>query len=247
LKIQGSDVYNQIASGSRINSAAKDPAGLAISEKLTSQINGNDKAIENIASSQDLLNTAEGTLNGITDNLQRVRDLALQASNGVLTDSDKTIIQNEIDEIFKNINNIAQNTEFNTMTLLDGSFQDKNLAANNQGQGSVMQLENSSLQALGLDGFSVEGDFDIQQIDDALSKVQESRSEIGAKTNGFDSQIRQTEVARENLTSARSTLADLDISKAISDLNKEKVLNQYKLSVQNLQAEQEKNQLGILL
>jgi len=247
LKIQGSDIYKQIASGNRLTSASKDPSGLAISEKLTSQINGDDKAIDNIASSQNLLNTADGALNGISDNLQRVRELAVQASSGIMTDSDKSIIQSEIDEIFNQINNTAQNTEFNTMKLLDGSFENKNLGANNQGQGTIMKLENSSLEGLGLEGFSVEGDFDIGTIDAALSKVQESRSEIGAKNNGFESQMRQTEVSRENLSAGRSTIADIDIAKAVMDLNKEKVLSQYQIAIQNKAAEQKEHQLGLFI
>lgn len=247
MKIQDSDIYKQIASGNRLTSASKDPAGTAISEKLTSQIKGSDQAIDNIASSQNLLQTADGALNGISEDLQRVRELAVQASSGIMTDSDKSIIQGEIDEIFKQINTSAQNTEFNTMKLLDGSFENKTLGANNQGQGTIMNLENSSLQGLGLEGFSVEGDFDIGTIDQALSKVQESRSEIGAKSNGFESQIRQTEISRDNLEAGRSTIADMDIAKAVMDLNKEKVLNQYQMAIQNKQVEQEKNQLGLLI
>lgn len=96
LKIQAYDMYSQIASGNRLTSASKDPAGLAISEKLNSQIKGNQQAEKNIESSQDLLRTAEGSLNNISDSLLRVRELAVQASNGILTQEDKGIIQNEI-------------------------------------------------------------------------------------------------------------------------------------------------------
>lgn len=241
------DIYSQIASGNRINTASKDPAGLAISEKLNSQIKGSEKAIDNIASSNNLLNTADSGLEGVSQGLQRVRELAIQANNGIMTGSDKSMIQSEINEIFKSINTSAQNTEFNTMKLLDGSFDNKVLGANYQGQGTTMTLENSSLEALGLNGFSVEGNFDISLIDDAISKVQDSRSEIGARSNGFESQMRQTEVARESLTAGRSTIADADIAKSMLDLNKEKVVNQYKIAIANKSAEVEKNQLGLLI
>lgn len=247
MKIQSTDIYSQIASGNRINTASKDPAGLAISEKLNSQIKGHEKALDNIASSNNLLNTADSSLEGVSQGLQRVRELAVQASSGIMTDSDKSMIQNEINDIFKSINTSGQNTEFNTMKLLDGSFENKVLAGNYQGQGTTMTLESSSLEALGLNGFSVEGNFDISLIDDALSKVQNSRSEIGAKSNGFESQMRHTEVARESLTASRSTIADVDIAKSMLDLNKEKVMNQYKIAIANKTAEVEKNQLGLLI
>lgn len=247
LKIQGYDVYAQIASGNRINTASKDPSGMAIAEKLTSQIKGSDQAVENMASSQDLLQTAESALDSITQGLQRVRELGVQAQNASLTDSDRSIIQNEINEIFSGISQTAQNTEFNTMKLLDGSFTDKVLGAGSNGQGSVMQLENSSLQALGIDNFSVEGNFDLSTIDQALETVQSARSNIGSRQNGLTAQINQTQITGENLSSGRSQIADLDISQALIDLNREKVLSQYKMALQNKSAEQEQNRLGLLL
>ena len=247
LKIQGYDVYAQIASGNRINTASKDPSGMAIAEKLTSQIKGSDQAVENMASSQDLLQTAESALDSITQGLQRVRELGVQAQNASLTDSDRSIIQNEINEIFSGISQTAQNTEFNTMKLLDGSFTDKVLGAGSNGQGSVMQLENSSLQALGMDNFSVEGNFDLSTIDQALETVQSARSNIGSRQNGLTAQINQTQITGENLSSGRSQIADLDISQALIDLNREKVLSQYKMALQNKSAEQEQNRLGLLL
>lgn len=247
MKIQGYDVYAQIASGNRINTASKDPSGMAIAQKLTSQIKGSDQAVENMASSQDLLQTAESALDSITGSLQRVRELGVQAQNATMTDSDRSIIQNEINEIFSGIQQTAQNTEFNTMKLLDGSFTDKVLGAGANGQGSVMQLENSSLEALGIDNFSVEGNFDLSTIDQALETVQSARSNIGSRQNGLDAQINQTQITQENLSSGRSQIADLDISQALIDLNKEKVLSQYKMALQNKSAEQEQNRLGLLL
>jgi flagellin len=220
---------------------------MAIAQKLTSQIKGSDQAVENMASSQDLLQTAESALDSITGSLQRVRELGVQAQNATMTDSDRSIIQNEINEIFSGISQTAQNTEFNTMKLLDGSFTDKVLGAGSNGQGSVMQLENSSLQALGIDNFSVEGNFDLSTIDQALETVQSARSNIGSRQNGLTDQINQTQITGENLSSGRSQIADLDISQALIDLNREKVLSQYKMALQNKSAEQEQNRLGLLL
>jgi len=245
--MQAYDAYSQIASGNRITSAAKDPAGLAISEKLNSQIKGDQKGIQNIESSQDLLKVADGSLNSILDDLGRVRELTVQAGNGTYSADDKSIIQDEINSLFENIQSNVQNTEFNTKKLIDGSFTDQHLGVGANGQGTQMTLQDSGIEALGLDGFSVEGDFDISDIDDAISKVTTSLSEIGAKTNGLESNLNNTRVSEFNQTAAKSSIADLDIAKAIMDLNKQDVLTQYKNAMQNKTAELQQQQLGLLI
>lgn len=247
LKVQANNYYSQIASGNRLTSASVDPAGLAISEKLTSQIKGDSKAAENIQAGQDLLRTAEGSLNTVLDDLKRIRELAVQGSNGILTDGDRQMIQDEIRNLFGSIKDNVNNTEFNTKKLIDGSFTNQQLGVNANGQGTPMTLQDTSLEALGLDGFSVEGNYDIQDIDEAISKVTTSLSEIGAKTNGLESNLNNTRVSELNQASARSTIADQDIAKAVLELNKENILNHYKMVLQNHQAEQSQQQLGLLI
>ncbi len=247
MKIQAYDAYSQIASGNRLTSAAKDPAGLAISEKLNSQIKGDQKGIQNIESSQDLLKVADGSLNSILDDLGRVRELAVQAGNGAYSSDEKSIIQNEINSLFKNIQSNVQNTEFNTKKLIDGSFTDQQLGVGANGQGTQMTLQDSGLDALGLKGFSVKGDFKISDIDKAISKVTTSLSEIGAQSNGLESNLNNTRVSEINQQSAQSSIADLDIAKAIMNLNKQNVLDQYKNAMQTKKAEQQQQQLGLLI
>lgn len=247
LKIQAYDMYSQIASGNRLTSASKDPAGLAISEKLNSQIKGNQQAEKNIESSQDLLRTAEGSLNNISDSLLRVRELAVQASNGILTQEDKGIIQDEINSLFDTIKDSAQNTEFNGIKLLDGSFSDKNLGAGANGQGTIMSLENTSLESLGLDGFSVEGQFDIETIDQAINQVNAARSEIGASDNGLQSNLNNTQVSTINQSASRSNIADTDIAKTLIDLNKQILLQRSQYAMQQKQQEAQADKLGLLV
>lgn len=248
MKVNGTtDLYSQLASGSRVNSAANDPAALAISEKLTSQIKGDSQGAKNIESSQDLLNTADGALNSIQDSLGRIRELSVQASNGIYTAEDRQHIQSEISGLLEEIKSTALNTEFNTQKLLDGSFTDKNLGTGANGQGTVMSLQNTSLEALGIEGFSVEGDFSIEDIDNAIGKVSEARSEIGASVNGLQANLNNTRVSEYNQTSANSTLADLDIAKAIMELNKEQALDQYKIALQDKKQETEQGKLDIFL
>jgi len=247
LKIQAYDVYSKIASGNRINSAADDPAGLAISEKLKSQINGDQKAIQNIESSQDLLKVADGSLDSVLQDLGRVRELAVQASSGTYSSDERSIIQNEINSLFSNIQNNVQNTEFNTKKLIDGSFTNQQLGVGANGQGTEMTLQDSGLEALGLDGFSVEGEFSLETIDSAIQRVSESRGQIGANINGLQSNLNNTRVSEINQQSAQSSIADLDIAKAVMELNKQNILNQYKNAVQELQADQEEQKLGLLI
>lgn len=247
LKIQAYDVYSQIASGNRLTSASKDPAGLAISEKLNSQVKGNEQAQKNIESSQDLLRTAEGSLNSISDSLLRVRELAVQASNGILTADDKSIIQKEINSLFDTIQSSAQNTEFNGMKLLDGSFKEKNLGAGANGQGTIMQLENTSLESLGIKGFSVEGNFDIGKIDEAITKVTNARSQIGAEDNGLQANLNNTQVSTLQQTASRATIADTDIAKSMMELNKQRILEQYQISALQKQKNLESEKLGLLV
>ncbi len=248
LKIGGNtDIYSNIASGKRINSAADDPAGMAIAQKLDSQVKGDSQAIRNIESSQDLLKTAGGSLQNIQNDLSRIRELSVQASNGINTADDKKFIQSEISSLLTNIKDNVQNTEFNGIKLIDGSFSDKTLGTGASGQGSTMTIENTGLESLGIDGFSVEGEFNIDDIDQAINKVSESLGKIGASTNALQSNLNRTRVSEINQASSKSTIEDLDIAQAMTELNKQKSLNQYKILLQQKQAENEENKLGLLL
>ena len=249
LNIQVNGNYSKIASGNRIQTAADDPAGLAISEKLNSQIKGDQQAIQNIESSQDLLKTADGSLNSILDDLGRVRELAVQAGNGTYSSDDRSIIQDEINSLFENIQNNVQNTEFNTKKLIDGSFTDQQLGVGANGQGTTMTLQDASLEALGLENFTVEnGNFNLDDIDNAIAQVTESLSEIGASSNGLESNLNNTRVSEINQQSAQSTLADTDIAKAVMELNKQNILDRYQIMIQDKQTEQKEQQtLGLLI
>ncbi len=241
------NAMRNLASMKRINTAADDPAGMAIAEKMNSQTKGLDQAIENTHDAINLANTADGALDGMQEQIQRMRELALQASNGTLTDSDRGNIQEEINQIKESINNIGQNTEFNTMKLLDGSFQDKNIANTPNGQGTPMSIENSSLDALGIQDFDVTGDFDITDLDAALEKVSSTRADIGAQTAGFESSIRANETARQNTLSAQTQIEDLDVAKGVMDLKRTQILDQYRLTVQKRSMQQEGNLINSLL
>lgn len=220
--------YEQLSTMKKVNSAADNAAGLAISEKMTSQVNGYDKGSENAQASSDMLKVAEGGLSSIQENLQRIRELGLQASNAIYTDEDKRAIQDEIDGLKSSIQDAAKGTEYNTLKLLDGSMADMNLALNPDGTGMKIQLANSTLESLGIEDFDVTKEFDIKDIDSAIEKVSQSRASVGSTQNVLESVYNTNGISSENLTNAKSKIVDLDVEKAVSDMQKDKVLDEYK-------------------
>ncbi len=236
-----SNMYSQIASGKRINSAADDAAGLTIAQKMNSQETGLNVGSDNAKDGRSLLNVADGALAQIGDNLQRIYELGMKASNGLNTGEELGAIQSEVDQLLSDIEGIAKGTEFNTMKILDGSMADINLATKPDGTGQKIQMVSSTLSDLGIEGFDVTKGFDLGKITDAISKVSESRSRMGAQTNALESAIRYNDYAAENTLASRSRLEDLDMAKAISEQKKQETLNQYQLMMQKKRQEQEQN------
>jgi len=238
--------YEQLSSMKQINSAADNPAGLSIVEKMESQTNGYDVGNSNGKTGQDLIKTAEGGLASIQDNLQRIRELAVQASNAIYAPEDKAAIQQEVDQLKQGIQDAAKGTEFNTLKLLDGSMADMNLALNPDGTGMEIQMYNSTLESLGIEDFDVTGNFNIEDIDKAIEKVSEARSSLGATYNALEHATAYSSLASENLTAASSRIEDLDVEKAVSEMKKQEVLDGYALMVQKLKMEQEAKKLNVL-
>lgn len=244
--VSGSSYYSQIASGVKLQSAADGASELAIAEKENAQINGLNMGERNAEDGRSLLNVADGAMGGIADNLQRIRELAVQASNtAILSDEDRQMIQDEVEQLKQGISDIANNTEFNKKNLLDGSYQDGFIASGPNGSGMMLNIGDSTLKALGIEDFDVTGNFSIQTIDDALSKVSSNRSVIGAQSNALDHTISYNSQASINLTSAVSRLEDADIAKVASELNKQKLLQSYQLLMQKKQQEQERQRFSI--
>lgn len=243
-----SNLYTQLSSGKRINSAADDAAGMAIAEKLQSQSNGYDVGTYNAKMGQAMLNTAEGGLSSIADSLQRMRELGVQAANtAIYTPQDMKAMQDEVDQLKASIQDAAKNTRFNTMSLLDGSKADWNLATNPNGNGMTIQTANSTLDTLGIADYDITGDFDISKLDEAIQKVNDARSSIGASSNALDYTIRYNEYASYNLQSSQSSIEDLDIPKAVSEKEKNRVLEEYQIFFMKKKMEQQGNANKLLL
>ncbi len=238
--------YTKLSTGSKINSAANDPSGLAISNKMTSQVNGYDKGTENALSSQDLVKTADSALSSISDSLKRIKELAVQASNGTYTSEDKKNIQNEISQLKDGIKETVSGTEFNTMKVLDGSYSNKNIASSPSGTGKTMTIQNTSLETLGIQNFDVTGSFDMESIDKAIQTVSDSRANLGGVSNSIDYMTSNNTTTSLNLSDAESKIADTDMEKTMSDLKSLNLRQSVQLYAQKQKMNQNAGVLNIL-
>jgi len=228
-----------------IKNYSNNPANIPISEKMNAQATGYEIGTRNSEDAKNLLNTAEGTLNNVSDSLNRMRELAVNAKNGILTNDDKSIIQDEINSIKNEINGSLKNTEFNTIELFNG-FSGNVQTGPNEGQGQIMRIENTSLKNLGLESFNVMNEFDIEDIDQAIERINETRTEIGTQTNALDYSIKENNISRENIIASENKLDD-DFEKEIMELKKNQIVQMYSIQMQSQKMNNDqKNNMGVL-
>ena len=236
----------RLSTGQRINRASDDAAGLAISEKMRSQIRGLDQATRNSQDGISLIQTAEGALEEVHAILQRVRELTTQASNDTNTQEDRQKIAVEVNQLLEEIDTIAANTEFNEQKLLNTtgtaglSLQVQTGA--NSGQRLTFSIRAMDTAGLGLstfgDGFdTAAGNTSIaaggtqlsdllDTVDNAISTVSTQRAELGASQNRLEHTINNLQVASENLSAANSRIRDTDMAKEMMNLTQANVLQQ---------------------
>ena len=235
----------RLSSGYRINRAADDPAGLAISEKMRAQIRGLGQAARNIQDGISLLQTAEGALNETHAILQRMRELGVQAATDTLTDEDRSLLNIEFEELKKEVTRISKDTNFNTKTMLDGTNTSFNIQAGaNAGQSIELLFGDMSGGSLGLNDLSISSRADAEDsiggLDDAINKVSRERSRMGAYSNRLQHAYNNTVNMEENLTAAESRIRDADMAKEMMALAKANILmqaSQYVLSMHMQQAQ----------
>ncbi|WP_269135808.1 flagellin [Sporosarcina cyprini] len=233
----------RLSTGKRINRAADDPAGLAISEKMRAQIRGLQVAQRNIQDGISMVQTAEGVLNETHAILQRMRELSVQASNGTLSDKDRELLDQEFQQLKDEITRQAKQSEFNTKPLLDGSQTSIKIQAG-ANAGQTIDLNIGDLRNLGLDDVSIatqEGANEaISKLDNAIDKVSSERSKLGAYANRLEHAYNNAMTMEENLTAAESRIRDVDIAKEMMALTKANILlqaGQYVLSLHMQQAQ----------
>ena len=234
--------YTHLASGKRINTAKDDAAGMAIAKRMQSQETGLRVGADNAGMAMGAANVAEGALGGMSDYLQRIHELAIRSMNGINSDADKQIYQKEIDQLKQGIESLARDTSFNEQKLLDGSMADMAVATSPNGGGMRIQLESSTLEALGLADLDVTSkDFNLDSIKKAMDMVSERRSSLGASTNALERVKNYNTSAALSQLSSRSRLEDLDFPKAISKKKQEEVQGQYRMHMLRRQMDQKKS------
>ncbi len=244
----------RLSSGLRVNSAKDDAAGLAISDRMTSQIRGLNQAVRNANDGISLAQTAEGALGETTNLLQRMRELSVQSANDTNTEADRTSLQAEFTQLQSEINRIAQTTQFNNRGLLNGSTTAAvfHIGAN-AGQTITLSINNMSAASLGANGVATitvstqaRANSAITQIDLAIADVDSERGSLGAVMNRLESTIANLSNVSENIAASRSRILDADIAQETSEMTKNNILQQAGVSVLSQANQSTQLALGLL-
>jgi flagellin len=235
----------KLSSGLRINRAGDDASGLAVSEKMRSQIRGLNQAERNIQNGVSFIQATEGYLQETQDILHRVRELAVQSANGIYSDEDRMQIQVEVSQLVDEVNRIASHAQFNGMNMLTGAF------ARDSAVGRIMQFQvganmdqneqvfvgTMTATALGLQSAQgeagmitiatpEEANMAIGSVDSALRQVSKQRADLGAYQNRFETAAQGVAIASENLQAAESRIRDADMASEMVEYTKNSILSQ---------------------
>jgi flagellin len=245
--------FSQLSSGLRINKAADDASGLAISQGLTSQINGLTQAVSNANDAINVAQIADGALGTSQAILQRMRTLVVQAANdGTQDDNSKTAIQQELASLSTQLDNIASQTKFGNKQLLDGTYSGTfQVGASGNSYDQVTLTLGGSSGAFGASGLGVDASYasgagggtldvttsgfdvsgSLQAIDDALSTVSSTRATIGATQNQLSYTVTNLNTAITNVTASRSNLTDADLATEVTVMTQQQILTSAATSV----------------
>ncbi|MEE3497166.1 MAG: flagellin [Butyrivibrio sp.] len=244
----------KLSSGYKINRAADDAAGLAISEKMRRQVRGLTQASANAQDGISAVQTAEGALNEVHDMLQRMSELAIKASNDTLQTTDRAYIQREVDALRDEIDRTGASTQFNNTNLLDGTFTNKNLqvgsenSANNVIRIDIialtatgLKIDGTNIKVTGTSGVNAKGS--IQKIKDALETVSKQRSDLGAIQNRLEHTIKNLDNVVENTQAAESQIRDTDMAEEMVRYSNNNILAQ---AGQSMLAQANQTNQGVL-
>ena len=237
--------FERLSSGFRINSASDDAAGLQISDRLTSQVQGLNQAVRNANDAISLSQTAEGALSEVTTSLQRIRTLAVQSQNGINSSADRLALQKEVSALRTEISRIATTTEFAGVSILSGAFSASFLVGANSGQTISVNLSTPTLTAAGVSGFGPSGlgigtgdvlsaenaSTILDNVDSAISAIGSLRADLGALQNRFQSTIRNLSNISENVSAARSQIKDTDFATETANLTRNQIIQQASTTV----------------
>jgi len=239
---QGS--MEKLSSGMRINKAADDASGLAVSEKMRTQIKGLNQAERNIQNGISFIQATEGFLTSTQDILQRVRELSVQSANGIYTDEDRAMIQVEVSQLVDEVNRIASHAQFNGMNMLTGRFSEEGVVGPlsiqvgaNMDQSETIAVRTMTASALGLTqeqevggsislASSEDANRAIGIVDEAIKKVNTQRADLGAYQNRFETAAKGIGIAAENMQAAESRIRDTDMASEVVKLTRDRILQQ---------------------
>ena len=242
-QVQGN--IEALSSGQRINRAGDDASGLAVSEKLRSQIRGLNQAERNIQNAVSFIQTTEGYLQTSQDILQRLRELSVQSANGIYTSEDRMQIQVEVSQLVDEINRIASHAQFNGMNVLTGAFAEDSAVGMtmqfqvgaNMDQNETVFIGTMTAEALGLENAQGESGMisistpeaansAIGMIDSALRRISQQRADLGAYQNRFETASEGVAIASENLAAAESRIRDVNMAGEVVDYTRNQILSQ---------------------
>ena len=242
LNLTGSSMTKtiaQLSSGQRINTAGDDASGLAVSEKMRSQYRGLQQATRNAQNGISFIQTTEGYLNETTNIMQRMRELAIQSANGIYSDTDRALIQIEVNQLVSEVDRIASQAEFNKMNMLTGRFAADgqtpmtfHIGANMDQRISVNigSMTAANLQVGGDTPISISSVETANQalgrIDEGIQMVVAQRSELGAVQNRMESMVKSLMIATENTIASESVIRDADMASAMVAYTREQILQQ---------------------
>jgi flagellin len=229
----------RLSSGLRVNSAADDPAGLAISQTMTMEINGNNQGIRNANDGISMAQTAEGALGQIQNNMQTIRQIAVQAANGTVSDTNRSQLQTEVDQLTQEISRIVQTTNFNGTMLLSGgssiTFQvgasgvaDNQVVASGLDLTTGMNSYANSLSATGTINITTSAGASgvLSALDSDINTVSNDRSQLGAVQNRFQAVVANMANYVQNLQDSRSRIEDTDFASETANLTSNQILQQ---------------------
>ena len=255
----------KLSSGERINRAGDDASGLAVSEKMRSQIRGLNQASKNIQNGVSFIQTTEGYLQETTDILQRVRELAVQSANGIYSDEDRMQIQVEVSQLVAEVDRIASQAQFNGMNTLTGAFASDSVSGRvmqfqigaNVDQNTRVFIGTITATALGLKGaqggdeqISIsspdEANLTLATIDEALKNVTKQRADLGAYQNRFEMAAKGINIAAENTQASESRIRDTDMASEMVEFTKNQILTQAGTAMLAQANSQSQSVLGLL-
>jgi flagellin len=233
----------KLSSGERINRAGDDASGLAVSEKMRSQIRGLNQASKNIQNGVSFIQTTEGYLTETTDILQRIRELAVQSANGIYSDEDRMQIQVEVSQLVAEVDRIASQAQFNGMNMLTGRFAKEGESVMqfqigaNVDQNTRVFIGTMTAQSLGLKGIQGgdeqisisspdQANLALASVDEALKNVTKQRADLGAYQNRFEMAAKGVNIAAENTQASESRIRDTDMASEMVEFTKNSILTQ---------------------